>query len=53
MRIASKMIKFVETNFKQNIRIDTHRLNVERIPQENGFVECGIIYLNQIATEKE
>lgn len=51
MGIASKMIKFVETNFKQNIRIDTHRLNVNmrEFLKKNGFVECGIIYLNQIS----
>lgn len=47
--LASIMIKFVEDKFKKNIRIDTHRLNkgMKEFLLKNGFVYCGIIYLNE------
>ena len=51
MGIAGKMLAKVEqichTHSVSSIRMDTHRenLSMQRMMQKNGFVYCGVIYL--------
>lgn len=47
---AADFLDYIYKNLKcENIRIDTHKLNepMIRFLEKNGFLYCGIIYLNQ------
>ena len=53
--IAKKFFDYIFNKYRVNsIRIDTHELNVPmmKMLEKNGFVYCGIIYLNNDKNHK-